>query len=65
MAGNDRWALIDIEEWRQLRTRTEWADAVNGPLPEPAVKRLRLATRSGALYGRDGFVRSLEEKTGR
>ena len=58
-------ALIDIEEWRQLRTRTEWADALNRPLLEPELRRLRLATRSGAPYGCEEFGRSLEEKTGR
>jgi len=65
VAGNDPWELIGIEEWRQLRTRTEWADALNRPLLEPELRRLRLATRSGAPYGREEFARSLEEKTGR
>jgi len=65
VAGNDPWELIGIEEWRQLRTRTEWADALNRPLPEPGLRTLRLATRSGAPYGSEEFVRSLEQKTGR
>jgi putative transposase len=60
VAGGDPWGLIDIQEWRQLRTRTEWADALNRPLPEPEVRRLRLATRSGAPYGSEEFVRSLD-----
>ena len=65
VAGDDPWELTDIVEWRRLRTRTEWADALNRPLPEPKVRRLRLASRSGAPYGSGEFVRSLEEKTGR
>ena len=65
VAGNGPWALIGIEECRRLRTRTEWADALNRRLPEPELRRLRLATRSGAPYGSEEFVRSLEEKTGR
>ena len=65
VAGNGPWEFIDIEERRRLRTRTVWADALNRPLPEPELRRLRLATRSGALYGSEEFVRSLEEKTGR
>ena len=63
--GGEPWELIDIEEWRQLRTRTEWADALNRPLPEPELRRPHLATRSGAPYGSEEFARSLEEKTGR
>ena len=54
-----------MEAWRQVRTGTEWADALNGPLREPELGRLRLATPSGAPYGSEEFVRSLEEKTGR
>ena len=65
LAGNDPWELIGIEEWRRLRTRTEWADALGKPLPEPAVKSPRLAARSGGPYGSEEFVRSLEDKTGR
>ena len=65
MAHDEAWELIGIEEWRQLRTRTEWADALNRPLPEPELRRLHLATGSGALYGSEEFVRSLEQKTGR
>jgi len=59
VAGNDPWGLIDIEEWRQLRTRAEWADARNRPLPEPELRRLRLATRSGVSSGSEEFVHSL------
>jgi hypothetical protein len=65
VAGNDPWELIGIAEWRQPGTRTEWADALNRPLPEPALRRLRPTTRSGAPYGSEEFVRALEEKTGR
>jgi putative transposase len=65
VTGEDRWGLVDIQEWRQLRVRVEWSDALNRPLPESELTKLRLATRSGAPCGGVEFVRSLEEKAGR
>lgn len=65
MVGDYPRDVIDIEKWRRLRTRTEWADALNRLLPEPGLWRLRPMTRSGASCLNDEFVRSLEDETGR
>ena len=63
--GKDPCGLVDPAEWGQLRTRADWADGLNRPLPEADVSGLRLATRSGAPCGGADFVRPLEEEAGR
>ena len=51
VAGDELWGLIDIEEWRRLRTRTEWAGALQ------LRDRGRLHEREMALSGlKPGFV---------
>ncbi|MCI0406152.1 MAG: hypothetical protein L0209_08795 [candidate division Zixibacteria bacterium] len=54
VAGNRPWGFIDIEEWRRIRSRTEWADAWNYAVVAAAGDRRarHCATAAGTMHTR-------------
>ena len=61
--GCDEWGLLDQENWGNISTRGDWADALRDPVMEAdEMTRLRKATKTGRPLGSDGFVEKLEAR---
>jgi putative transposase len=64
-ACRDPSGLLDMEGWRQICPRNDWAPFLAAATrEEPLLARIRDATRSGKPVGDEPFVKGLERKAG-
>ncbi len=65
VTGRDPTGLLDMEAWKEINPRGDWADALVGSDPDTALAaRIREATYSGRPLGSDAFLEHLERQTG-